>query len=105
MGLSFFYKNFSNIIVNTQNPGAGGNAIEREYENVPNATIFGIELELRKSLGFITPLLQHFKLGVNRSLIYSAVLLEEEQLENIRFSNPSQGKYRKMRIFFKALFR
>ncbi len=93
MGFGIFYKDFSNVIINTQNPGAGGNTIERQYENVSQATALGLELEFRKNLG---PLLRYFKIGINTSFIYSRVPLEADEAATLNFSDSTIGNSRPM---------
>lgn len=66
------------------------NAIERKYltldgeiitfDNRPSAQVLGLELEARKTLDFIHPLLKEFSLGANLSLIQSEVPLTREEL-------------------------
>jgi TonB-dependent receptor len=63
-----FYKHFTNPIVeqylNSSNP-------ERQFANVDEGEIYGLELEFRKNLGFITPLLSNLKFGSNVAFIQS----------------------------------
>jgi outer membrane receptor protein involved in Fe transport len=65
---SLFYKQFTNPIVeqylNSSNP-------ERQFANVAEGEIYGIELELRKDLGRLTPLLNNFKFNTNITFIQS----------------------------------
>lgn len=63
-----FYKHFQNPIVeqylNSSNP-------ERQFANVAEGEIYGLELELRKDLGSFTPLLKNFKFNTNVAFIQS----------------------------------
>ena len=52
-----------------------------QFSNVPDANIFGIEIEVRKNLGFITSGLSNFDIGTNFSLTRSIVDIQEEELE------------------------
>ena len=47
---SVFYKNFDNAIETIMTPGAKS----IKYKNAPNATCYGLELEFRKSLSFLS---------------------------------------------------
>jgi hypothetical protein len=68
--ISGFYKTFENPIslqyLNSSNP-------EFQYANVKKGTIGGIELEVRKTLGFISPAFDKFKLSTNLTLISSSM--------------------------------
>lgn len=68
VAISGYYKKFHNPIVQAfqraPNP-------EIEFANVPNAELMGIELEYRKNLGTLLPILEHFKLNTNLSFINS----------------------------------
>lgn len=96
LSASAFYKRFDNPIENTINPNAGGSTPEYKYENVDEATVIGAELEARKNLGFITPALENFRIGVNFTYVYSAVSLEEDELFAIRTFNPGADDTREM---------
>jgi len=52
------------------------------YENRDHAEVFGVELELRKSLSFIDPLLADWSLGGNFSWIHSRTPLTATELAN-----------------------
>ena len=87
LAVSAYYKNFENPIIKsvralTANP-------EFEFRNVGDAQVFGIEFELRKSLGLISPKLDKFKLGFNASFIKSIVEIPADELEEIRANDPN----------------
>ena len=96
LGASLFYKQFINPIENTINPNAGGTTPEYKYENVDQGQIAGVELEVRKSLGFITPVLEVLRASVNFTYIYSQVSLEADELSAIRAFNPDADETRDM---------
>jgi hypothetical protein len=50
--------------------------------------LIGLEFEFRKSLGFITPWLNDFKVGTNLTLMESKVDINESELAQIRVNNP-----------------
>lgn len=66
--LSAYYKNFTNPIALGFRDKLGR---EVQYGNPESAELYGVELELRKSLKFISPALEDFKFAGNFSYIYS----------------------------------
>lgn len=76
--LAAFYKNFKNPI-EMVSIGAGSLF---SFDNADGAENFGLELELKKNLGFIG--LKNFNLNLNTSFIYSQVLFEDQQSERNR---------------------
>ncbi len=86
--VSGFYKTFENPIslqyLNSSNP-------EFQYANVEKGAIGGIELEFRKTLGFISPALEKFKLSTNLTFIESSMdVIEQSGLEPE--SRPFEGQ-------------
>lgn len=70
--VSAFYKRFENPIVRAFNPRVANNEIF--IVNVPEANVYGVEFEVRKSLGFIKPgFLEKVRLITNLSIITSEV--------------------------------
>ena len=96
LSASAFYKRFDNPIENTINPNAGGRTAEYKYENVDQAQVLGAELEVRKYLGFISPLLTNFRAGVNFTYVYSQVSLEEDEFFAIQQFDPDADDTRDM---------
>lgn len=94
ISVSAFYKNFTNPIERTFNPKALNP--ELTYRNVDNAFLAGVELEVRKNLGFITPTLEDLQIGTNFSYIYSQTTIDEQELKAIRAENPNAGNTREM---------
>jgi TonB-dependent receptor len=72
--VSGFYKTFKNPIEKTQNPVAA--ATEITFKNVGDANLYGVEIELRKGLDFISPKVKDFQIGGNFSLIRSEVRID-----------------------------
>ncbi len=76
IAISGFYKDFKNpqekVIIGTNG--------EIQYQNVDNAKVYGIEFEVRKSLGFIVDFMEPFKLGMNLTLVNSQVDISGEEL-------------------------
>ncbi|MDX1666576.1 MAG: TonB-dependent receptor, partial [Saprospiraceae bacterium] len=83
--LSAYYKDFDDPIVqaftNVSNP-------EYRYVNVDQARVYGLEIEMRKGLGFIADDLSNFKFSSNMSLIRSSVDIPESELMVRRLYNP-----------------
>lgn len=93
VALSGFYKQFTNPIETAIEPTAQNT--ELSYRNVPNATIVGAEIELRKKLDFLD-LLKNFSLGLNLSLIQSKVDINANELSLIRATDPTAPSTRQM---------
>jgi len=90
--VSAYYKNFDNPIITAFVPEAANPLIQ--YGNVDNATVYGLELEFRKKLDFISPILQNFKLSSNFSLIESRVDIPQIEQEIIDQFIPEKGNTR-----------
>ncbi len=76
--LSTFYKNFEDpiepILIAT-----GGGSPTLTYRNTTGANLLGVELELRKGLGFLAAPLQPFSLIANFTGTYSRTQLSDEE--------------------------
>ncbi|BDS12090.1 TonB-dependent receptor [Aureispira anguillae] len=94
ISVSAFYKNFTNPIERTFNPKALNPEIT--YRNVDNAYLAGVELEVRKNLGFISPVLENLQIGANFSYIYSQTTIDAEELKAIRAEHPNAPSTREM---------
>lgn len=79
--VSLFYKEITDPIETVIAPPVGGSYITT-YENSEKADNYGIELEVRKNLGFITPELSPFNVYANYTYVKSKVKPTQE------FSNP-----------------
>lgn len=91
LAFSTYYKSFTNPIVLVN---LGKSNPEFQFQNVDEATVYGVELEYRKNLGFISPALDNFKWGANLSYIYSEVDIDPEELSDIRSINPEASDKR-----------
>jgi len=89
-----FYKSFSNPIELVFNTKAQNN--ELTWRNIDKATIYGVELEIKKDLNFISDSLNSFSLGGNFSYVYSEVNIDPQELQAIRASDPSASSTRQM---------
>lgn len=85
ISFALFYKHFNNPIEWTYL--VSGSGYTYKYENALSARNFGIEIEVKKNLGFIG--LPDFAWMFNGSLINSRVFFEEGSLERNR---PMQGQ-------------
>ncbi len=83
ISLGFFYKEITGPIekFSSQNDGS-----EISYTNFPSAKLFGIEIEARKSLGFLDPGMNNFSVGVNFALIQSEVPVEQGDQDQKRLA-------------------
>jgi len=91
VSISGFYKDFTNpierVIVN-----ANGNV---QMKNVASARLFGLELEARKNLGFISGL-ENFQFGANLTLVESQVDISDQEYQLIQSYNPNASRTRQL---------
>ncbi|MBP9882220.1 MAG: TonB-dependent receptor [Chitinophagales bacterium] len=78
ISVSAFYKNFDNPIEQKVYPGSGAGSRTITWENADKATVYGIELELRKNLDFLGRLthwnqFDNITFNTNLALIKSVV--------------------------------
>lgn len=95
--VSGFYKTFQNPIEKTQNPIASNTEIT--FKNVGDAVLYGVELEVSKSLAFInekSKLLQDMKVGANASFMKSQVHIDSLEYAVRSEIDPSAKKVRPM---------
>ena len=77
VSVSSFYKSFTNPIeLTAYNATSPDNFTPR---NVGNATLMGLEFEVRKNLSFITTKLDRFSISVNTTIVDSKVNMTEEE--------------------------
>ncbi|GAB5521435.1 MAG: TonB-dependent receptor [Rhodothermales bacterium] len=88
LAISGFYKQFDNPIERVLRTVGEGRFIS--FQNVPEATVYGLEFEVRKGLASYTsnPFLSRLVLGGNFSLIQSEVDIPEEEMVIIRAADP-----------------
>jgi outer membrane receptor protein involved in Fe transport len=89
--VSGFYKNLKNPIERVLDVRVNN---RRTWENVEEATVFGIEVEVRKNLGFITESLRRFSVSSNFTFVESEVTIPEEEMEIIRVNDPDANNKR-----------
>ena len=93
-GLSLFYKKFQNPIERAFIIQASQREIT--WENVDEAMVMGVELELRKNLDMVHDTFRHFTLGSNLSLVRSEINISAEQLALMRENNPDLSDKREL---------
>jgi TonB-dependent receptor len=76
LSLGLFAKQLDNPIV--QNVEAGSNP-RKSFQNGQEASVYGLELEARKNLGFISPFFQDFTFNGNISLLTSEIMIDSAQ--------------------------
>ncbi|HYF04133.1 MAG TPA: TonB-dependent receptor, partial [Patescibacteria group bacterium] len=81
---SLFYKNFKNAIEETIKP-TGGGEIARTFDNAQgDAKNYGVELEFRKSLGFLSEYFSNFIISTNLALVNSEISVMQGGVEDKR---------------------
>lgn len=93
VAVSGFYKDLENPIEEAIIGGTNG---QLQYQNVGHATVLGLEVELRKSLAFVSGALAPFAVGVNSSFVTSKVDVPETELETRRAINPDASSTREL---------
>lgn len=91
LSLSLFYKNFQDAIEQVVVPGNSLGA-ERTFANAASAHNYGVELEVRKGLGFIHNLLSDFSVTANYTRVRSNVDLSGSAVAYARSNRPLQGQ-------------
>jgi len=82
ISVSGFYKNFLNAIEETIIPGS---QIVYTFRNATGpATNYGIELEMRKNLAFLSPDLNFFVVSANVAVINSQITVQQVNLNDTR---------------------
>ena len=95
IAVSTFYKKFENPIIKTFNPLQPNKQIK--FDNVEEASVYGVELELRKKLDFLGKPFRDFRIISNVSFIKSVVDIpgspDEVNTEQylINLYNPGKG--------------
>ena len=90
IALSGFYKDFSDPILRQFNPRA--TTPELRFINIPEAVVYGAELELRKQLDILGPAFRSFYFSSNVALIYSSYDIPEEEVAASRAINPAYDR-------------
>lgn len=94
ISVSGFFKSFQNPIERVINPIAANGEVN--FRNVEQATLYGIEIEVKKGLGFIGEGFDPFFIGGNLTLIQSFLDINPNELAQIRALNPEADDRRTM---------
>lgn len=68
----------------------------RSWQNVEEGTVYGVEFEVRKNLGFLTSSLENLSLATNLTLVHSEVNVPEEEYEIAIVSDPDFSRTRNL---------
>lgn len=93
ISVGVFYKSFQDPIERVLIPGSNGQVT---WKNVDEATVYGVEFEFRKSLGFVTDALKDFRASGNVSLISSQVNIDPAVYQLILDEDPTRQPTRQM---------
>lgn len=91
LSFSAFYKHFDHPIERAIVPGVARNA-ERTFTNANVARNYGVEIEGRHGLGFLTPLLAASSALFNFTWVHSEVTIEASEMTIARTGRPLQGQ-------------
>lgn len=86
LALSAFYKRFRNPIVTTFRISGDQ---QFTWTNSESADLYGLELEARKSLGFLGDKFQNFTLSTNLAVIQSRQFIDAQEVANGRDVDPN----------------
>lgn len=92
LAVSGYYKYFQNPIEQIIFD-VNGNI---KYSNVPDAKVWGLELEFRRRLDHVSPSLRFISLGGNLTLVRSEIALTESELQDVRLVDPNAKDTRPM---------
>lgn len=91
VALSLFYKKFNDPIEEVLTASSSNEPI-RSYANAVSADNYGIEIEIRKSLDFISESVNKFSFVGNVTLINSSIKLNETKINFQKNERPLQGQ-------------
>ena len=94
LSFSVFYKSFTNPIEATFVPLSLSPLLT--WKNVDDASVYGLEIEARKSLDFIHERLLNLNIGANVTLVQSEVSISAKELERKQRFNPNISPTRQM---------
>lgn len=90
--LSVFYKEMDNAIEEVIIGGTNG---QLQYQNVPQASVLGLEVEFRSTLAAVpVSFFKHLSLGLNSSFIHSSVDIAEAEYEVRKSIDPDASSTR-----------
>lgn len=86
IAIGAYAKFFEDPIIRAFNPRAS--IPELSFINVDKASVYGVELEIRKELSFITPALQKFYFNTNLAYIHSEYKIPQDEIDNAKNIDP-----------------
>lgn len=92
IAVSGFYKSFADPIEKYQDNSVPNGLLS--VQNVNEASLYGLEFEMRKNLGTISDLFSNFNIGTNVSLVNSKTEIPETEYFLIEISDPTASKTR-----------
>ncbi len=94
LAVSGFYKEMKNPLERVIRTDIGNDALS--IQNVEEGRVYGLELEARRNLRFLTEALRHFSLAANYTLVRSYVDIPELELLVIRNAKPDAEDTREL---------
>lgn len=94
ISIAGFYKQFTNPIEQVINPAAAN--IEKTWINAEKGNLYGVEVEFRKKLTFISPKLKNFGFNTNLTLVKSQIQIREDNYDRILDLDPYHKETRPM---------
>ncbi|SMO43741.1 TonB-dependent receptor [Gracilimonas mengyeensis] len=92
--ISGFYKEMENPLERVIRTDLGNDALS--IQNVEEGRVYGLEMEVRKNLGFAGDFFRHLTLGSNFTLVRSEVDIPELELKVIRNAKPDAESTRSL---------
>jgi len=86
IAVSGFYKKLDDPLERVIRTDIGNDALS--IQNVDEGTVYGLEFEIRKNMGFLSHALRHFSVATNLTLVESEVDIPELELQVIRTADP-----------------
>lgn len=94
IAISGFYKELQNPLERVIRTDIGNDALS--IQNVEEGRVYGLEMEIRKNLGFVAHGLRHFNLGTNLTIVRSEVDIPELELTVAREARPDAPSTREL---------
>lgn len=93
IAISAFYKKFKDPILRTFSPTA--TIPELGYLNIDEANVYGAEIEVRKSLSFISKKISNFSIASNFALIHSDYGIPQAEINASKAIDPAYAQTRR----------
>ncbi len=92
IAVSAFYKRMKDPIEVVFTPSTGAT----QPQNVERGTVYGVEFEVTRNLGFLSEYLRPFTAGANLALVSSEVSIPESEMASIRLQEPNACNRREL---------